>query len=66
MIPDITVLVAAYIVTRMVQLIVKTNPKEHGAVVACAVGTIALALFVCGDVLYRGGQLNELLQAMPK
>lgn len=61
MIPDIAFMVAAYITTRMIQIIAKKDPKEHGAVVASAAITILVTLFALGDVIRRGTDLNKLL-----
>ena len=54
MIPDIGVMVAAYILTRMLQIILKRDPKENGVVVAFAVITIIVTAVVAGDLLLRG------------
>lgn len=65
MIPDIAIMVGAYIVTRMLRIITKKDPKEHGAVVASAAITIVATLFAVFDVLRRGIDVANL-PGMPK
>ena len=54
MIPDIGLMVGAYIVTRMLRLLVKTEPKENGVVVFFAAVTILVTVICLYDLLSRG------------
>lgn len=54
LIPDIGLMVGAYIITRMLRLIVKREPKEHGVVIAFAVGTVIVTVISLFDLLARG------------
>jgi len=49
MIPNITIIVAAYVITRMIQLIVQKN--LHTAVFFSAVITILLTVFFAGGTV---------------
>ena len=53
-IPDNGLKVATYILTRMLQIILKREPKENVVVVAFAVITIIVTAVVAGDLLLRG------------
>ena len=52
MIPEIGILIAAYVVTRMIDIL--TRPKPPTALALFAVLTILVALFVGFDLLMRG------------
>ena len=54
MIPDIGLMVKAYIITRMLRLIVKKDPKEHTVVVVFAALTIVVTALSLFDLLTRG------------
>jgi hypothetical protein len=55
MIPDIGLMIAAYIVTRMVWIVVKRDPREHVVVIVMAVATIIVAAIGAVDLVVRGG-----------
>ncbi len=54
MIPAIGLMIAAYIFTRMLQIIVRSNPKEHGAVVTFAALTIGITALSSFTLLLGG------------
>lgn len=54
MIPDIGLMVGTYIITRMLQIIMKRDPKENAIVVVLAVVTILATILGLLDLLTRG------------
>jgi len=54
MIPDIGIMVAAYIVTRMVALLCQPPPQANFVTKAFSVVTIVITLFCTLDLLVRG------------
>lgn len=67
MIPNLALIVAAYVITRMLQILVKQNPKDHPLVVGAALVTIAVTLISMGSIISGsmefGSELNQLLPA---
>ena len=64
MIPDLALIIGAYVIVRMLQIIVKTEPKEHGFVVALALITILLTIGCVADIIFRGGEAASSLQKL--
>lgn len=60
MIPEIGVMIGAYIVTRMLSHILKTNSNLHWLSASFAVVTILITLVVCYDLLLRGAAVTDL------
>jgi hypothetical protein len=50
MIPAIGLMIAAYVFTRMWQIILRRNPKENGFVVICACGTLLVAVLASAQL----------------
>lgn len=65
MIPEIGVLIAAYVITRMLALMY-TPPTSRGrTIVGAAAGvTIAIAVFVAMDLIRTGTELSERFRAL--
>lgn len=55
MIPNLTIIVAAYVVTKMIQLIVQKD--VHQAVFVSALITIILTIFFAGETFLAGIKL---------
>jgi hypothetical protein len=53
-IPEIGLMIGAYIVTRMVQLALKRDPREHVIVIVCSLATTVITGLVVADLLTRG------------
>jgi uncharacterized protein YneF (UPF0154 family) len=54
MIPEIGVMVGAYIVTRMLQIVLNHEPKQSVVVVVFAVVTVLVTVLAIGDFVLRG------------
>lgn len=54
MIPEIGLMVGAYIITRMMRIVLRRDPKEHGIVVVCSVVTVVITGLVIADLMTRG------------
>jgi len=56
-------MIGAYIATRMLSLALRrADGKEHIVTQVCAAITLAVALFICWDLLKSGAQLPQLSQ----
>lgn len=63
MIPDLAIIISAFVITSMARLILK-EPKEHGAVAALAALTILATVICLVDILARGGQIADQLKGL--
>ncbi len=65
MIPEIGILIAAYVITRMLALMYSppTTPRGRTIVGAAAGVTIAIAVIVAGDLVRRGVEVSRLVEA---
>jgi hypothetical protein len=64
-IPEIGMMIGAYIITRMVRLALRRNPREHAIVLACSVGTVIITGVVVADLFSRGAALTDALTNFP-
>lgn len=56
MLPDIGLMVGAYIITRMVSFLTRKDQRlESGVVRVLSIVTIAISVIVMADLLSRGG-----------
>ncbi len=63
MIPEIGIVVGLYVVTRMLEILVRTEPKASAAVAIPAILTLVVAVLVIVDLAVRGAtglNLNDL------
>ena len=63
MIPAIGLMIAAYIFTRMIELII--NKQTHGAIVTCAVITIIIVGLSTFDLIASGIASSTGFKGMP-
>lgn len=63
MIPAIGIMIAAYIFTRMLELII--NKQTHGAIVACAFITIIIVGLCTFDLVATGVSAIKDFKGMP-
>ena len=63
MIPIIGTMIAFYIITRMVEIII--NKETHGAVAICAFITIAACALGTASLLISGAHISNLFSDIP-
>lgn len=64
MIPDIGLIIAAYVVTRMVELLNQPMDKGNWFVRLCALGTILVTLFFGYDLWMQGVRLTATVPGL--
>jgi hypothetical protein len=62
MIIDIGLMMGAYIVTRMLQAMIKRESDAYAVVQVFAVITILVTIFCCFDLVMHSGQISGLIK----
>lgn len=61
MIPVIGIMIALYIITRMLQVVVQQNPKAHSAVALSALVTLIAALIGIAILILQSEEVRKAL-----
>lgn len=65
MLPTIGLIVGAYVLVRLLALILPPNPKPHPAVVIAAIVAMALTVIGMLDLVTGALKVDELLKQIP-
>ncbi len=66
MIPDLGLMIGAYVVTRMILLLSRKDEQAGGALVkVTAVGTILIVIVCLVDLLTAGAQTSRAFEGLP-